>query len=633
MKSVFNRLSILATASALVLAQVIMPVHAAFALDPPAPGNNGTLKVHEYGTTDKTESNKPKVCQFNLEGFGFDANQSGYIKFTVQGNDAPHGTDAGPFSVGPADASGYFASQYFNVPNGATIANGHYDVTMYGKDANNNIDLTDVKAKSKDFKVECGPTIPVPLAPVANATVVPCSDESGVSDKVSVSVTNTNDDTDATVIYTIVLGGQTKTLTLADGATGNVEFGGLAAGSYFATVTGTDGTATTNQVTVKICEITPVPKAPTARIVLVPCTPESGLSDKISVIVTNTDDDTDATITYTVVLNGETKTLTLADGETGNVEFGGLAAGSYSAIITGSDGSVTTDAVTAGVCTVTPPTVCTVSNHDFVQPWEFDGVTYPEAGADTNDTSILPGTYQFVNNDFFTGIHLTTLTTESYVDGLINAGKTPLADIDAMSYTTYRSPSSTGYAGTLPAYILLVDLDGNTADKSDQKYFFYEPYNNGTVAAGIWQTWDAIKGGTAQWWMSGTGQALQNWSTFVTANPNAVAIAYGFNQGTYNAGADTYIKSMTFDCATTTFSAPGKGGVDETPQPQPQPQPETPATPSTPSTPVVPAGKGAVMPTELPETGSSFSPLLIGLLASAAAYGALYFAQPKRYYE
>jgi LPXTG-motif cell wall-anchored protein len=37
--------------------------------------------------------------------------------------------------------------------------------------------------------------------------------------------------------------------------------------------------------------------------------------------------------------------------------------------------------------------------------------------------------------------------------------------------------------------------------------------------------------------------------------------------------------------------------------------------------------------TELPETGADTNALMIGLLASAAAYGAVYFAQPKRRYE
>jgi hypothetical protein len=107
-------------------------------------GNNGTLKIHELGTPSGTPNNDPKVCTFNVEAFGLDAGQTGYLMFDVQGGDAPQGVNAGPFAFGPADANGYYASEYFSPPA------GHYKATLYGK-----ADLTDVKAKSKVFKVTC----------------------------------------------------------------------------------------------------------------------------------------------------------------------------------------------------------------------------------------------------------------------------------------------------------------------------------------------------------------------------------------------------------------------------------------------------------------------------------------------
>jgi len=107
-------------------------------------GNNGTLKIHEQGTPDGTPNNDPKVCTFNVEAFNLDAGQTGYLMFDVQGGDTPQGVSAGPFAFGPADATGSAASQYFSPPA------GHYKATLYGK-----ADLTDVKAKSKVFKVTC----------------------------------------------------------------------------------------------------------------------------------------------------------------------------------------------------------------------------------------------------------------------------------------------------------------------------------------------------------------------------------------------------------------------------------------------------------------------------------------------
>jgi hypothetical protein len=107
-------------------------------------GNNGTLKIHELGTPEGTPNNDPKVCTFNVEAFNLDPNQSGYLVFDVQGGDAPHGAGpAGPYFE-TADANGVLSSEYFSLPA------GHYKATLYGKG-----DLTDVKAKSKVFKVTC----------------------------------------------------------------------------------------------------------------------------------------------------------------------------------------------------------------------------------------------------------------------------------------------------------------------------------------------------------------------------------------------------------------------------------------------------------------------------------------------
>jgi hypothetical protein len=126
--------------AALSTAAVIWLVGASVALG----GNNGTLKIHEFGTPDGTPNNDPKVCAFNVEAFDLDSGQSGYLVFSVQGQDPPAGTDAGPFAFGPADADGFYASEYFS------LAAGHYKATLYGK-----ADLTDVKAKSKVFEVTC----------------------------------------------------------------------------------------------------------------------------------------------------------------------------------------------------------------------------------------------------------------------------------------------------------------------------------------------------------------------------------------------------------------------------------------------------------------------------------------------
>ncbi len=129
------------------------------------PGNNGTLKIHEQGTPSGTESNNPKVCVFNVEGFSFYPSQTGYLVFNVQGGDGPTGVPAGPYSFGPTDGTGYFASQYFN------LEPGHYKATLYGKQLPGG-ELADEKAKSKVFKVICVLT-PTPTKPPTTTPTQP----------------------------------------------------------------------------------------------------------------------------------------------------------------------------------------------------------------------------------------------------------------------------------------------------------------------------------------------------------------------------------------------------------------------------------------------------------------------------
>jgi len=132
-------------------------------------GNNGDIKIHEKGTPSGTESNDPKVCEFNVESFNLDSGQTGYLVFNTQGGDKPTGVDAGPYNFGPANVNGYFASQYFD------LENGHYKATLYGKMLPGG-KLVDVKAKSKVFKVDCNTTPPpttVPPTTVPPTTVPP----------------------------------------------------------------------------------------------------------------------------------------------------------------------------------------------------------------------------------------------------------------------------------------------------------------------------------------------------------------------------------------------------------------------------------------------------------------------------
>jgi hypothetical protein len=163
----FRAIGWLVVTSLLALAIGGVSAQGVAAADPP--GNNGTIKIHELGTPSGTESNDPKVCVFNVEGYGFDVGQRGYLMFTVQGGDSPRGTNSGPHNFGPTQASArhrsYYETEYFE------LDDGHYKATLYGK-FGDQVNFRDVKAKSKVFKVQCeeaqGPTptpTPTPTPP------------------------------------------------------------------------------------------------------------------------------------------------------------------------------------------------------------------------------------------------------------------------------------------------------------------------------------------------------------------------------------------------------------------------------------------------------------------------------------
>jgi len=462
-------------------------------------GNNGTLKIHEQGTPSGTEDNDPKVCVFNVEGFGFDAGQSGYLYFDVQGGDGPTGTPAGPFDFGPTNGDGYYATQYFN------LDPGHYKATLYGKPGRE-----DEKAKSKVFKVECEepptevpvpsqetvdpcnpqgvtnnvawkdplptdtanvewsesnggatrtatlvgdnvewsdgttapkvfnlpadsgeeceapepegelhvskacesitigmptgvkpegaqvvikldnvsvvpdtypatpgshtvelfvngekvdsetfvveecPEEPVPAKPTVSASSDACVKPGEATGVVDVMVTNTDDETDDTVIYDVTLDGTTKQVTIADGQSGSVQFTGLASGTYTVSVTGDDDTSASTTVKVKECEVPPSPAEPTVQAAAQGCVDQGSSNGVVDVMVANTDDETDETVTYQVTLNGRTQSVTIADGQSGSVQFTGLASGTYTVSVVGDDETSASTTVTVKECEVSP---------------------------------------------------------------------------------------------------------------------------------------------------------------------------------------------------------------------------------------------------------------------------------------
>lgn len=78
----------------------------------------------------------------------------------------------------------------------------------------------------------------------------------------------------------------------------------------------------------------------------------------------------------------------------------------------------------------------------------------------------------------------------------VNAGIS-LDDITELSYSTYRTATSTGVV-TTPALQFDVEFTHSGTEKVGR--IVYEPYFNGTVQNDIWQNWNAIAG---KWWIAG----------------------------------------------------------------------------------------------------------------------------------
>ena len=132
-----------------------------------------------------------------------------------------------------------------------------------------------------------------------------------------------------------------------------------------------------------------------------------------------------------------------------------------------------------------------------------------------------------------------------------------LADIDGIGYSTYRDPASTGFIAGVAALNLRIDLTGGG---NPDAYMVYEPYQdmgNAAVLTGVWQDWDAYRGGAAKWWINtnagGCGQNTPcTWNTIVAAFPYATIEegvncgpagvttpcpgSLGLNQGSFNSG-------------------------------------------------------------------------------------------------
>jgi len=107
-----------------------------------APGNTGTVKIHDVGTPDDDRREEPKVCVFRIVGFGFPADADLVVSIAGQGGPNVAGTGSfGPTEVS-VDSGGDFAIA------GPTLPDGLYKLSVENTTAPGG-------AKQKVFEVDC----------------------------------------------------------------------------------------------------------------------------------------------------------------------------------------------------------------------------------------------------------------------------------------------------------------------------------------------------------------------------------------------------------------------------------------------------------------------------------------------
>lgn len=146
----------------------------------------------------------------------------------------------------------------------------------------------------------------------------------------------------------------------------------------------------------------------------------------------------------------------------------------------------------------------------------------------------------------------TTDLSQGYIFGKQGYAGKKFSDLNKLSYSTFVK---TGNNLVAPALQFNFDPDVTDANNGWSGRAVYEPYYNGTVQDGTWQTWDALNNGNAVWWLS--------WSSL--SNPCPASAPCTLNQlkaALPNAGVDNgALGGVLFKAGSGGF-APFVGAVD-----------------------------------------------------------------------
>jgi len=108
-----------------------------------APGNAGTVKVHEVGTADEDRRNEPKFCDFRIVGFGFPADA--HLEVSIAGHGGPN---AGPSTFETEVATEQLSATGDWAIDGPTLEDGMYKLEVENTTAPGG-------PKQKVFKIDC----------------------------------------------------------------------------------------------------------------------------------------------------------------------------------------------------------------------------------------------------------------------------------------------------------------------------------------------------------------------------------------------------------------------------------------------------------------------------------------------
>jgi hypothetical protein len=155
-------------------------------------------------------------------------------------------------------------------------------------------------------------------------------------------------------------------------------------------------------------------------------------------------------------------------------------------------------------------------------------------------------------------LQLTTDATNAAKAQYLNNESAALSDVTELGYSTKQV---SGPAHADASYQLVVDLNG--AGTGGFTTFVYEPYQNGVVTPGVWQTWDVDSGnlwssrsfseGTCVVTAGAGGPPFYNLAGLQAMCPDAQVLSFGVNVGTFNPNYNVETDGVNFNGTTYNF--------------------------------------------------------------------------------